>query len=260
MTTSVVTEIGARDRIVGPEAPDAVRDGTIVTVLVVIAVVIVVRPSRGVRGPAPIGPVATIIPVPVTAVSIGVSIGGMSFTVVVVTPWPDGAGIDTAASSNATTPNWSRANTRTAKTANARTGKMRTAHAGTAKTAHAGTTKVNTASTTKVTAALCIRGGRKSGRRQDQRCADRSNFQHENSPVSFIFRRHDFRATGGEFALILVNRKKVIVQVNAPHPVSAFGQSRPSRSALKLTFVRSNSNQNIAPQRMTLTKLNCDVR
>jgi hypothetical protein len=149
----------------------------------------------------------------------------MSFTVVVVTPWPDGAGIDTAASSNATTPNWSRANTRTAKTtntrtaktANARTGKMRTAHAGTAETANAAAAKVS--ATTKVNAAtalaaLSLRGGRKSGRRQDQRCADRSNFQHRNSPVGFMFYRNvwNIGATRNEFALILVNRKKVIVR------------------------------------------------
>jgi hypothetical protein len=138
----------------------------------------------------------------------------MSFTVVVVTPWPDGAGIDTAASSNATTPNWSRANTRTAKTTNTRTAKTANARTGKMSTAHAGTTKVNTASTTKVSAALCIRGGRKSGRRQDQRCADRSNFQHRNSPVGFMFYRNvwNIGATRSELALILVNRKKVIVR------------------------------------------------
>jgi hypothetical protein len=75
-----------------------------------------------------------------------------------------------------------------------------------------------TAATTTAAAAaavLCLRGGRKSGRRQDQRCVDGSNFQHRNSPVSFVFHRHVwiFEATRNEFALILVNRKKVIIRV-----------------------------------------------
>jgi hypothetical protein len=43
-----------------------------------------------------------------------------------------------------------------------------------------------------------------------------------------MFHRHawNLRATGGEFALILVNRKKAIVRINSPHPMSALGQKQ----------------------------------